>query len=71
MDLLKILAEMHQERKRLKTIIASLVAMQSTEAKSRGPRVRKGMNAEARKAAAARMRNYWAARKQRESEAAK
>ena len=71
MDLLKILAEMHEERKRLKTIIASLVAMQGTAAKSRVRRAQKGMNAEARKAASERMRNYWAARKQQESKVAK
>jgi hypothetical protein len=71
MELLKILAEMHEERKRLKTIIAGLVAMQGTPAKSRVRRVPKGMAAEARKAASQRMRKYWEARKQRESEAAK
>jgi hypothetical protein len=67
MDLLKILAEMHEERKKLKTIIASLEAMQGQAANARGRRVRKGMDSAARKAASQRMKSYWAARKQQES----
>ncbi len=67
MDLFKVLAEMHEERKRLKTIIASLEAMPGQAAKSRGRRVRKGMDSAARKAASLRMKRYWAARKKQES----
>jgi len=71
MDLLKILAQMHAERKRLKTLIGRLEALQGPSAKARDRRVRKGMSPAARKAAAQRMKDYWAARKQRESDSAK
>jgi hypothetical protein len=67
MDLLKILGEMHEELERLNTIIASLEAMETQAAKSRGKRVTKGMDPAARKAASERMKSYWAARKQQES----
>ena len=63
MDLLKVLGELHEERKRLETIIASLEAMQGQAAKSRGWRVTKGMAPAARKAASQRMKRYWAAKK--------
>ncbi len=63
MDLLKVLAEMHVERKRLKTLIAKLETMQGETARPRGRRVPKGMDAAARKAASLRMKKYWAARK--------
>ena len=63
-----MLGEMHQERKRLETIIASLEASEVQAAKSRGRRVRKGMASAARKAASQRMKRYWAARKKQETE---
>ena len=67
MDLIKVLAEMHAERDRLKAIIASLETMQGAAAKSRGRGVRKGMDGAARRAASLRMKRYWAARKKKES----
>ena len=66
MDLLKVLGEMHQERKRLETIISSLEAMQGRAENSRGRRELKGMAPAARKAASQRMKRYWAARKKQE-----
>ncbi len=67
MDLLKVLAEMHQERDRLKTIIARLENLTGQAAKSRGRRVRKGMDAAARQTASLRMKEYWAGRKRQQS----
>jgi len=68
MDLLKVLGEMKEEQKRLETIIASLEAMQFRAANSRGLRVRKGMDAAARREASQRMKSYWAARKNQHPE---
>jgi hypothetical protein len=51
MDLKKVLAEMHEERKRLKAMIASLEAMQGTGAKPRGRRERNGIITEEQRAA--------------------
>jgi hypothetical protein len=70
MDLHKVLAEMHAERERLKTVIARLEEISGQGADSRGRRVRKGMGGAARKAASLRMKAYWEKRKQAESAAA-
>jgi hypothetical protein len=66
MDLEKVLAELHKERERLKTVIARLEEMSGQGSNSRGRRVQKGMQGAARKAASLRMKAYWEKRKQKE-----
>lgn len=68
MDIDKAIRDLYEELKRLNEVIASLEHFQSTgtvpEPRRRG---RKSMNAEERKVVAERMRNYWAARRQKKA----
>jgi hypothetical protein len=71
MNINKAIRELHEEKKRLDHVIASLEEMQRNEAalgivlsdKKRG---RKSMDNEARQEVSARMKRYWNARRKQE-----
>ena len=71
MDLLKAIRALHQEKKRLDQVIASLEELQKTgagpEPKLLNRRGRKSMDAEARKEVSERMKKYWAMRRKQQS----
>jgi len=66
MDIDKAIRDLHEELKKLNEVIASLELFQSTgtvpQPRRRG---RKSMDEQERKVVAERMRNYWAARRQK------
>jgi len=69
MDLYKAIRELHEEKKRLDQVIASLEALLAVEEakKNQEPekrRGRKAMSPEERLQVSQRMRAYWAARRQ-------
>lgn len=68
MDIIKVLRELHAERKRLDSVIASLEAQlastrKSTARKAPGRRGRKSMSAAERQKVSKRMTLYWEARR--------
>lgn len=68
MDLLKALRELHEEKERLESAIASLelyVRSKKTHLTAASRRGRKFMSSEERSEVSARMRTYWAARRDR------
>ena len=70
MDLVKILRELYAERQRLSKIIDALEALhgRKPEAVLKKRRGRKYMDAAGRREVSARMKKYWAARRQKQSE---
>jgi len=66
MDLHRILGELHAERQRLGRIIQTLEELHSRAIDPPKKRGRKGMDADARRAVSARMKRYWAARREEE-----
>ncbi len=73
MDLVKAIRELYEEKKRLDTVIASLESMIALEGKVPGrqpapkKRGRKSMSREERQEVSARMKKYWAERRQKTS----
>jgi hypothetical protein len=71
MDLVKIIRKLHEERAKLDKIIASLEKLQRSASEgTQNPKPRRGrkfMDAKGRQEVSERMKNYWAARKQKES----
>jgi hypothetical protein len=68
MDYWAALQELNQERKRLDTLIRTLESLvEGDRPPHLGRRGRKGMPAHERKLVSERMKNYWAARRQRQS----
>jgi hypothetical protein len=67
MDLLKTIAELHEEKKQLDRVIAALEgfdSQQSGQAPGRRRRGRKSMSAEERLEVSARLKRYWAQKRQ-------
>jgi aminopeptidase-like protein len=69
LDLYRTIRTLHEERKRLENLIASLEELQvsknarSPQKPAAGRRGRKGMSASEREKVSERMKNYWAARR--------
>jgi len=64
MDLLEIIRQLYEERKRLDRAIQALESMQETgQPIARKRRGRKSMSREERQRVSERMRRYWAARR--------
>jgi hypothetical protein len=63
MDVNKALRELHEEKRRLDIIIASLEARLGNGARARGRRGRKSMSPQERQQVSKRMSKYWEARR--------
>ena len=68
MDLNRAIRDLHEELEKLNEVIASLEQFQSTGTIPTPPRRgRKSMNSEEREVVSQRMKDYWAARRQKKS----